>query len=87
MISKTDSKYIFNYAYVPEHLVDYVTSIAGAEPYLFEHYLCYKKNEKLIFIGYPLGVIFRREADGGQPCRSIEIDENPDYIPHCAKSR
>jgi hypothetical protein len=58
MISKTDSEYIFNYAYVPEHLVDYVTSIAGAEPCLFQHYLCYKKDEMLIFIGYPLGVSF-----------------------------
>ena len=61
MISKTDSEYIFNNAYVPEHLVDYVTSIAGAEPYLFEHYLCYKKDEMLIFIGYPLGVSFHEK--------------------------
>jgi len=58
MISKTDSEYIFNYAYVPEHLTHYVTSVSGAEPYLFQHYLCYKKDETLIFIGYPLGVSF-----------------------------
>jgi hypothetical protein len=58
MISKVDSKYIFNNAYVPEHLVDYVTSISDAEPYLFQHYACYKKNETLIFIGYPLGEAF-----------------------------
>lgn len=61
MISKTDSEYIFNYAYVPEHLTHYVTSIAGAEPCLFQHYLCYKKDEKLIFIGYPLGVSFHEK--------------------------
>jgi hypothetical protein len=76
MISKTDSEYIFNYAYVPEHLVDYVTSIAGAEPYLFQHYLCYKKDEMLIFIGYPLGVSFdekQMEAGLAEALKSMKI--------------
>ena len=31
-------------------------AISGAEPFLFEQYLCYKRDETLIFIGYPLGV-------------------------------
>lgn len=58
MIRTEESKLIYDHAYVPEHLVDYVVSISGAEPYLFQHYLCYKKGETLIFIGYPLGVAF-----------------------------
>lgn len=58
MINKADSAFIFNHASVPEHLVDYTTSISGAEPFLFGTYLCYKRDEILIFIGYPLGVPF-----------------------------
>lgn len=58
MISQTESDSIYANAYVPEHLVDYVTSVSGAEPYFFQPYLCYKKDETLIFIGYPLGASF-----------------------------
>lgn len=58
MITQTESDNIYAYAYVPEHLVDYVTSVSDAEPYLFQCYLCYKKDEMLIFIGYPLGESF-----------------------------
>jgi hypothetical protein len=58
MITKTESDYIYDHAYVPEHLTHYVTSVSGAEPYLFQRYLCYKKDETLIFIGYPLGEVF-----------------------------
>jgi hypothetical protein len=60
MISNTDAQYIFEHAYVPEHLVDYVTAISGAEPFLFEQYLCYTRDETLIFIGYPLGASFNQ---------------------------
>ena len=58
MINQKESKLIYDWAYVPEHLIDYVTSISGAESYLFQNYLCYKKDETLIFIGYPLGAEF-----------------------------
>lgn len=61
MISQEELKLIYDWACVPEHLIDYVTSISGAESYLFEHYLCYKKDETLIFIGYPLGVTFNEK--------------------------
>ena len=61
MISNTDAQYIFEQAYVPEHLVDYVTAISGAEPFLFEQYLCYTRDETLIFIGYPLGASFNQK--------------------------
>ena len=61
MISNTDAQYIFEQAYVPEHLVDYVTAISGAEPFLLEQYLCYTRDEALIFIGYPLGASFNQK--------------------------
>ena len=58
MIDQSETEHIYTNAYVPEHLVDYVNAISRAEPFLFQHYLCYKKDETLIFIGYPLGVSF-----------------------------
>jgi hypothetical protein len=58
MIDQSETEHIYTNAYVPEHLVDYVGAISGAEPFLFEQYLCYKRDETLIFIGYPLGVPF-----------------------------
>jgi len=58
MIDQSETEQIYTNAYVPEHLVDYVTAVSGAEPFLFEHYLCYKRDQTLIFIGYPLGVLF-----------------------------
>jgi len=61
MISNTDAQYIFEHAYVPEHLVDYVTAISDAEPFLFGQYLCYTRDEALIFIGYPLGASFNQK--------------------------
>jgi hypothetical protein len=61
MISNADAQYIFEHAYVPEHLLDYVTAISGAEPFLFEQYLCYTRDETLIFIGYPLDASFNQQ--------------------------
>lgn len=60
MIDTNGSQRIHAYAYVPEHLVAYVTSVSGAEPYLFGDYICYEKDGLLIFVGYPLGVPFGR---------------------------
>ncbi len=61
MISQEETNLIYDHAYVPEHLVEYVVAVSDAEPYLFHNYLCYKKDEVLIFIGYPLGVIFNEK--------------------------
>lgn len=58
MIDREEAERIYLHAYVPEHLVDYVTSVSGAEPHLFDQFLCYTRGEVLIFIGYPLGEIF-----------------------------
>lgn len=58
MIDQKESEHIFLHAHVPEHLVDYVTSVSGAEPHLFDQFLCYTRDKILIFIGYPLGETF-----------------------------
>ena len=58
MINQKESEHIFNHAYVPEHLVGYVTSITDAEPHIFNQFLCYSREDVLIFIGYPLGEAF-----------------------------
>ena len=54
MLSSDEQNRIFQEAYVPEHLPDYVFAISGSEPYLFQDYLCYFHRTHLIFIGYPL---------------------------------
>ncbi len=61
MIDQSETEHIYTNAYVPEHLVDYVSAISDAEPFLFEQYLCYKRDETLIFIGYPLGASFNQK--------------------------
>ena len=55
MITDSEQDYIAAHAYLPEHVIDYVTSISGAEPFLMGNYLCYTKKNVLIFVGYPLG--------------------------------
>jgi hypothetical protein len=54
MLSSDEQNQIYQQAYVPEHLPDYVTAISGSEPYLLLDYLCYFERNHLIFIGYPL---------------------------------
>ena len=58
MIDQKEAEYIYLNAYVPEHLVDYVSSVSGAEPHLSHQFLYYTRGEVLIFIGYPLGEVF-----------------------------
>ncbi|MEW6530610.1 MAG: hypothetical protein AB1473_07225 [Thermodesulfobacteriota bacterium] len=54
MLSQEEQKIVYQKAYVAEHLVHYVQSISGAEPYLHKGYLCFLKADHLIFIGYAL---------------------------------
>lgn len=55
MISADEEKYIFSKAYIPEHIPNLMVPISGGEPFLDEGYLCFAKENWLIFIGYPLG--------------------------------
>jgi hypothetical protein len=54
MITAVQQSHIEEYAYLPEHIVSYVTSISQAEPFLLEDFLVYAKKDHLIFVGYPL---------------------------------
>ena len=54
MLSRNEHHRIYQQAYVPEHLPDYVSAISGSEPYLIQDYLCYFQGNHLLFIGYPL---------------------------------
>jgi len=54
MLSSADSSRIYQHAYLPEHLPEYVESISGARPHLHRNYLCFTRKSHLIFIGYPL---------------------------------
>jgi len=54
MLSSNEHNRIYQQAYVPEHLPDYVAAISGSEPYLFQDHLCYFHSNHLIFVGYPL---------------------------------
>ena len=54
MITASQQDYIEEHAYIPEHMVHYVTAISQAEPFLLRTYLTYSRKDLLIFIGYPL---------------------------------
>ncbi len=54
MLKRNEHDHIYRNAYVPEHLIEYVTAVSGAKPYYFQDYLCYFHRNHLIFIGYPL---------------------------------
>lgn len=54
MISPEEEKYILSKAYVPEHIVSLMVLISKGEPFLIEDYICFSKDNWLIFVGYPL---------------------------------
>lgn len=53
-LSKMEREYILAKAWVPEHSVDIMTRISGAEAYLQKGYVYFWDGSRLIFIGYPL---------------------------------
>jgi hypothetical protein len=54
VITTAQQNYIEESAYVPEHLITYVTAISQTEPFLLDDFLVYTKKSHLIFVGYPL---------------------------------
>jgi hypothetical protein len=54
MITVSQQRYIEDYAYVPEHLSNYVTAISQTEPFFIDDFLVHVKKDHLIFVGYPL---------------------------------
>jgi len=61
MITPDEEKFILRHAYIPEHVVGLMTSVSGGEPFLVENYFCCRKNNWVIFVGYPLQGDFREE--------------------------
>ena len=54
MLSAKERLFVYENAYIPEPLQDYVEAVSGAEPYLQNHHLCFHRQGHLLFIGYPL---------------------------------
>ncbi len=54
MISQAERRFIWEHAYVPEHVPEYVSAISGAEAFLSDDFLQYISGADLVFIGYPL---------------------------------
>ena len=61
MITTDQLAYIEEHAYIPEHMIHYVTAVSEAEPFLFGAYLAYFKKDLLIFIGYPFKEAFEEK--------------------------
>ena len=55
MLNSEQRSWVYQHAYLPEHLPGYVESISGAKPHLQDNFLCFSRKRHLIFIGYPLG--------------------------------
>jgi len=56
MFSDNEYSFVYQHAFLPEHISEYVEAVSGAKPYLLDNYLCYFRKKHLIFIGYPLGI-------------------------------
>jgi len=64
MITVSQQDYIEDYAYVPEHIPHYVTTISQTEPFLLGDFLAYAKKGHLILVGYPLKEPFEEKRLG-----------------------
>jgi len=54
MITQAERRFIWEYAYVPEHVPEYVSAISASEPRLMGDFLVYEKEDEIILVGYPL---------------------------------
>jgi hypothetical protein len=61
MITADQFAYINEHAYIPEHMIHYVTAISQAKPFLFEDYIVYYRKDLLIVVGYPLKEAFEEK--------------------------
>lgn len=73
MMTEAQQERILQAAYLPEHMVHYVSAISGAEPCCFGDYLVYAAEERLIFIGYPLGQKAVPEALGESLAEALRV--------------
>lgn len=61
MLNSEEREIIFQHAYIPEHLEEYVCSISEGEPFFYDGYLYFLKENHMIFIGYPLNKTFKEK--------------------------
>lgn len=54
MINPAERATIYDYAYIPEHLPDYVSAISRTESYLIGDFVAHLRANQLVFVGYPL---------------------------------
>jgi hypothetical protein len=62
VISPDQQEYIRRKAYIPEHVTPLMVGVSGGEPFLADDYLLFRKDDWLIFIGYPLEKPFEEES-------------------------
>ncbi len=60
MLNSEEREIIFQNAYIPEHLEEYVCSISEGEPFFYKGYLYFLRKNHMIFIGYPLNKPFKQ---------------------------
>jgi hypothetical protein len=85
MLTPVEEEYIRSYAYLPEHLIGYVTAISGGEPFLIKDYLIYLREGYLTFVGYPLSEPFEEKKMKEILDSEIEISK-PGYTALIAPS-
>jgi hypothetical protein len=61
MITAAEEDHIERYAYLPEHVPEYVTAISQTEPFLFGDFLVYAKKGHFILVGYPFNEAFEEK--------------------------
>jgi hypothetical protein len=54
MLTPEQEKYILTHAYVPEHTVGLMTSLSGGEGYLVDDFFLCRRDDWIVFVGYPL---------------------------------
>jgi hypothetical protein len=57
LITLEEETYFLDYALVPEHVVSLMSILSDGEPFLVSGYLCFRKEEWLIFVGHALAGI------------------------------
>jgi hypothetical protein len=61
MITASQQNDISDYAYLPEHIPQYVTAISHTEPFLIDDFLVHVKKDHLTFVGYSLKESFEEK--------------------------
>jgi hypothetical protein len=54
MLTSEQENYILTHAYVPEHTVGLMTSLSRGEGYLVDNFFFCRRNDWIVFVGYPL---------------------------------